>query len=213
MRLVLVVSLRTACVQDLAYGPYEGKATGETALVRALLGELAAGDVVVFDRHYCSYFRVALALRHGLDLVVRLHQRRSCDFRRGRLLGPGDHVVTWQRPERPTWMTAEEYATLPQTLAAREVFIKVEEPGFRTEALVVVTTLTDAAAYAKEEIGDLYRERRQVELAIRSLKAGLQMDYLRRKTPEHGGGGAVGPGAAPAQGVVEAARGRPAGPV
>jgi len=183
MRLVLVVSLLTACVQDLAYGRYEGKETGETALFRTLLGEMTAGDVVVFDRYYCSYFMVALALRRGLDLVVRLHQRRSCDFRRGRRLGPGDHVVEWQRPERPAWMTAEEYATMPQTLAVREVFVKVDQPGFRTESLVVVTTLTDADTYAKEDIGDLYRERWQVELDIRSLKVGLQMDYLRCKTP------------------------------
>jgi len=49
-------------------------------------------------------------------------------------------------------------------LAVREVFVKVDQPGFRTEALVVVTTLTDAASYAKEEIGDLYRERWQVEM-------------------------------------------------
>jgi DDE family transposase len=183
MRLVLVVSLATACVQDLAYGPYEGKETGEPALFRALLAEMVAGDVVVFDRYYCSYFMVALALRRGLDLVVRLHQRRACDFRRGRRLGPGDHVVLWRRPDRPEWMTAEEYATMPETLAVREVFVQVHEPGFRTGSLVVVTTLTDAAAYAKEAIGDIYRRRWQVELDIRALKVGLQMDYLRCKTP------------------------------
>jgi len=183
MRLVLVVSLVTACVQDLAYGPYEGKETGETALFRTLLAEMVAGDVVVCDRYYGSYFMVALALRHNLDVVVRLHQRRACDFRRGQRLGPGDHVVVWRRPERPEWMTAGEYATIPETLAIREVFVKVEQPGFRTAALVVVTTLTDAAVYAREDIGDLYRERWQVELDIRSLKVGLQMDYLRCKTP------------------------------
>jgi putative transposase len=183
LRLVLVVSLITACVHDLAYGPCEGKETGETALFRSLLAEMMAGDVVVFDRYYCSYFMVALARRHGLDLVVRLHQRRACDFRRGRRLGPGDHVVVWQRPERPEWMTAEEYATIPETLTVREVRVTVTQPGFRPEALVVVTTLLDAARYGKEDIGELYRERWQVELDIRSLKVGLQMEYLRCLTP------------------------------
>jgi len=183
LRLVLVVSLLTAAVQDLAYGPYEGKETGETALFRTLLAELAAGDVVVFDRYYCSYFMVVLLQRRGLDVVVRLHQRRSCDFRRGRRLGPGDHVVTWRRPARPDWMTAAEYAAMPETLEVREILVTVREAGFRTESLVVVTTLVDGAEYAKEEIGDLYRERWQVELDIRSLKVSLQMEYLRCKTP------------------------------
>jgi putative transposase len=183
LRLVLVVSLITACVQGLAYGPYEGKETGETALFRTLLGEVLAGDVLVFDRYFCSYFMVALARRQHVDVVVRLHQRRTCDFRRGQRLGKGDHIVVWERPPRPEWMTAEEYETIPETLTVREVFVRVAEPGFRVETLVVVTTLLDKKAFHKEEIGDLYRERWQVELDIRSLKVSLQMDHLRCRTP------------------------------
>ena len=183
MRLVLVASLLTACVQGLAYGPCAGKETGETALFRDLLADLVAGDVVVFDRYYGSYFMVALLQRHGLDVVVRLHQRRGCDFRRGRRLGRGDHVVQWRRPPRPRWLSPEEYATVPATLTVREVRVQVAEPGFRVESLVVVTTLTQAEGYAKEAIGDLYRRRWQVELDIRSLKVGLQMDPLRCQSP------------------------------
>jgi hypothetical protein len=183
VRLVLVASLITACMHDLAYGPCEGKETGETALFRSLLAELVAGDVLVMDRYYCSYFLMALALQRGLDVVARLHQRRGSDFRRGQRLGPGDHVVVWQRPERPEWMTPAEYAAIPKTLTVREVFVKVAEPGFRVESLVVVTTLLDEAAYRKEDIGDLYRERWQVELDIRALKVSLQMDRLRCLTP------------------------------
>ena len=178
LRLVVVLSLVTACVQDLAYGPYEGKETGEPALFRQLLGEMVAGDVVVFDRYYCSYFMVALVLAQGLDVVVRLHQGRSCDFRRGQRLGPDDHLVVWQRPQRPTWMTAEVYQTIPETLTVREVRVRVAEPGFRVATLVVVTTLTDADDYDKEDLSDLYRERWQVELDIRALKVSLQMEYF-----------------------------------
>lgn len=121
MRLVLMVSLATACVQDLAYGPYAGKETGETALFRTMLTSLIAGDVLVFDRYFCSYFMVALAQHHGVDVVMRLHQRRDHDFRRGKRLGPDDHVVVWQRPDRPEWMTPEEFENIPKTLTVREV--------------------------------------------------------------------------------------------
>jgi hypothetical protein len=61
--------------------------------------------------------------------------------------------------------------------------VTVAEPGFRVESLVVMTTLLDEEVYAKEELGDLYRERWQVELDIRSLKVSLQMDKLRCMTP------------------------------
>jgi hypothetical protein len=68
-------------------------------------------------------------------------------------------------------------------LTVREVRVRVAEPGFRVETLVVVTTLLDADDYPKEAIGDLYRDRWQVELDIRALKVSLQMEYLRCMTP------------------------------
>jgi putative transposase len=183
LRLVVVISLISACVQDLAYGPYSGKETGETALFRSLLREMLAGDVVVLDRYFGSYFMVAQTRGRGLDMAVRLHQRRSCDFRRGQRLGRDDHLVVWLRPARPEWMSEAEYETIPEAMTVREVRVRVAEPGFRVERLVVVTTLVDSDTYSREEIGDVYRQRWQVELDVRSLKAGLQMDHLRCQTP------------------------------
>jgi putative transposase len=183
LRWVVLVGLATAAVQGLAYGPYLGKETGETALFRQLLGQLAAGDVVVADRYYCSYFLVALLRALGVDVVFRLHQRRKYDFRSGRRLGPGDQVVRWRRPERPEWMTPEEYADIPETITVREVLVQVNEPGCRVRHLVIATTLLDAEAYTKAEIAELYHKRWCVELDLRTLKATLQMDTLRCLTP------------------------------
>jgi putative transposase len=183
IRWVVFVGLATAAVQGLAYGPYQGKETGETALFRQLLAQLAAGDVVVADRYYCSYFLVALLQALGVDVVLRLHQRRQYDFRRGRRLGPGDHVVVWQRPQRPAWMTREEYAAVPAALTVRELRVQVNEPGCRVRELILATTLLDAEEYSHEDIAELYQKRWQVELDIRTLKTTLQMDKLRCLTP------------------------------
>ena len=49
------------------------------------------------------------------DAVLRLHQRRHTDFRRGKRLGKRDHVVQWERPTRPTWMDDATYAGMPAT--------------------------------------------------------------------------------------------------
>jgi hypothetical protein len=51
-RAVAMVSLATACVMDLAIGPYKGKETGEPALLRSMLRSLAPGDIAVMDRYY-----------------------------------------------------------------------------------------------------------------------------------------------------------------
>ena len=183
IRMVVVIALVTATIQGMAFGPYQGKETGEPALFRQLLDDVPKGTVLLADRYFCSYFMVALALKRGIDVVFRLHQKRKVDFRRGERLGRNDHVVVWFKPARPKWMDAETYAAMPATLRVREVRTVIDQPGFRIKKLVVMTTLTDATEYASEELTDLYHERWHVELDIRSLKQYMGMDQLRCKTP------------------------------
>jgi putative transposase len=183
-RVVVLLSLATAMLQGMAMGPYTGKETGESALLRELFGRLRPGSIVLSDRYYCSYFMVALLMEMGIDVVMRQHQLRDTDFRRGRRLGSGDHVVTWIRPQRPDWMDQETYQRMPETLTVREVHVQVHQPGFRVESLVVVTTLTDADTYTKDDIGELYHQRWLVELDIRALKITLGIDVLRCRSPE-----------------------------
>ena len=76
----MVLSLATGGVCDAAIGPYEGKETGETALLRGLLEGFAENDVVVFDRYYCSYMMLALLRGQGVHVCTRQHQLRSTDF-------------------------------------------------------------------------------------------------------------------------------------
>lgn len=184
VRLVVLLSLATAMVLGLALAPYTGKETGETALLRQLFDRLDRGDVVLADRLYCSYFMICLLQERGVDVVSRLHQKRTADFRRGQRLGAGDHIVEWQRPDKPDWMDDATYDRMPATLRIREVEVAVTQPGFRVEVLVVVTTLTDARTYTRQDLAELYHKRWLVELDIRTIKCTLGMDVLRCKTPE-----------------------------
>jgi putative transposase len=179
-----VVSLATACVCDLAVGPYEGKQTGEPALLRELLNGFDEKDVVVFDRYYCSYMMLALLMRREAHVCARVHQRRLSDFRRGRRLGHDDHLITWARPKRPDWMSEAEYAGIPETQTLREVRFHVAVPGRRTQTLTVITTLTDSNGYSKQDIAALYGFRWNVELDIRTIKQTLRLDHVRCKTPD-----------------------------
>jgi len=183
-RACVVLSLATAAVCDLAVGPYEGKQTGETALLRQLLVTFQPDDVVVFDRYFCSFMMLALLSQRGIHVCARLHHCRRSDFRRGRRLGPGDHLITWTRPQRPPWMTPEQYGQMPETLTLREVQFTVNVPGCRVETLTVVTTLTDPTVYSRKDIADLYGFRWNAELDIRQIKQTLHLDHVRCKTPE-----------------------------
>ena len=182
-RACAVVSLATGCICDMAIGPYKGKETGETALLRSMLDSFDEGDVVVFDRYFCSFMMIALLAVRGVDVCVRLHQRRASDFRRGRRLGEGDHLITWTRPARPAWMSEELYAEIPETLTLREIRFDVVVPGRRTETLTVITTLTDAEVYSKEDIAELYGLRWNVELDLCQIKQTLNVDHVRCKSP------------------------------
>ena len=183
-RLVAVISLATGLVRDLALGPYKGKETGETALFRTLLEGFEPGEIVLGDRCFASYFMLAALLERVVDGLFRMHQRRKFDFRRGRRLGSEDHVVTWTKPVRPKWMDQETYDQIPEELRVRELRFKVQQPGFRVNELVLVTTMLDAEEYTKEELADLFIERWNIELDLRSIKDVLQMDVLRCMSPE-----------------------------
>jgi hypothetical protein len=184
VRLVVLFSLTVGTVLDAALGRYQGKQTGETALFHTLQHNLEAGDILLADRYYCTYWEIAVGQQRGADLVCRLHQRRPVDFRRGRRLGPEDHVVTWPKPVRPEWLDAATYAALPDTLTIREVRVRVAVAGFRTKVLVVATTLLDPAVMPPSDVALLYRCRWYAELDLRALKQTLQMDILRGQTPE-----------------------------
>lgn len=182
-RIVVLFSLAVGTVLEAAIGRYQGKHTGENSLLRTLHDAFQPGDVFLGDRCFSGWCDVVLLKRRGVDVVLRKHQGRATDFRTGRRLGPDDHLVVWQKPQRPDWMSPEEYDELPGELTLREVRVRVRQRGFRTREVIVVTTLLDPEQYPAREIAQLYRRRWQAELNLRSLKIVLQMDHLRCKTP------------------------------
>jgi hypothetical protein len=184
-RLLVVFSLAVGTVLEAAMGRYQGKQTSELALLRMVIDQFRPGDIVLADRFFCSYWVIAALKARGVDVVVRLHQRRAADFRCGDRLGRGDHVVLWRKPaERPDWMSREEYEAMPPWLAIREVRVPIKDPTKRVRKLVIATTLTEGRTYKAKELGGLFRQRWHAELDLRSLKTHMHMEMLRTKGPE-----------------------------
>ena len=182
-RACAVLSLATAAIHDIKIGPYQGKQTGENALLRDILDIFGKGDIAVFDRYFCSFMMLALLCMRGADFCARLHQLRNSDFRRGKRLGKDDHLITWTRPPRPDWMSAELYGQIPQTMTLREIRFRVVVPGRRTEVITVVTSLIDPKQYSAQDIAELYGFRWCAELDIRDIKQTLGLDHARCKSP------------------------------
>lgn len=182
-RMVVLMSLATAMVCGMAMGPYSGKETGELALMRQLVEHLDPHDILLTDRYFCSYFMIAMLLAMKVEFVSRLHHARNEDIYRVKRLSKHDYLVEWPRPPKPVWMEQETYDQMPESLTLRQINVKVNQPGFRVDSLVVLTTFTDPKKYSKHDIAELYHKRWLVELDIRAIKCSLGMDVLRGKTP------------------------------
>jgi hypothetical protein len=173
-RLVGVISLSHGAVLEVAMAAYQGKGTGEHALFRRLRDCFVAGDVMLADGYFCSYFLIAEMQKRGVDVLFAQHGGRITDFRRGERLGARDHRVSWKKPQRPEWMSLEDYRGHPDELTVREVKVGKK---------VLVTTLLNPRQTRKGELGQLFWQRWNVELDLRNIKSTLGMERFSCKTP------------------------------
>ena len=152
-------------------------------MLRKLWDLLRPGDVMLADRYMCAWHKIYLLKQRGIDSVTRLHHCRRVDFRRGKRLDKDDHIVQWSKP-RTRSIDLQTFKSLPEQLTIRETRVRVQQPGFRCQSMIVVSTLLDAEAVTASDLAGLYRARWNAELDLRSLKQTMQLDILRCKTPE-----------------------------
>ena len=200
--LVVRVHAGTGMLLDMIVGPL---VSHEMACAAQLHPKMRPGDVLVGDRGYCSYAHLALLLQQKMHAVLRLHQRIKTSFKAGRPCaldlpwskrrgvpnsrivrqhGRNDQVVSYfkRASMKPRWMSQAEFDALPEQIEVRELRYRIRRPGFRVRQVTLVTTLTDAQQYPTDELCDIYGERWQVEVDLRSLKISLGMDVLHCKT-------------------------------
>lgn len=185
-RVTSVLSLATGCILAAAIGPFAGKGTGETALLRQLLGFFRPGDVVVADRYFCGYWLVATLMKMGVDVCFRQVQGRHQKMHKLKRLGNCDHLMVWERPRKSAWMSQEFYDSLPESIVVRRVQYQAHSPGHKSSRYVVLTTLTQASGdqgVSYDELAELYSFRWHAELDVRSIKTFLNLHHVRCKSP------------------------------
>src|SRR5271166_963893 len=176
----------------------------DMAGIAGIVPLLAAGDILLADRGFCSFAHLGMLMCKGVHAVFRLHQKQIVDFTPGRAHArPGqkrapkgmprsrwvsacgllDQVVEYFKPvRRPEWLSEDEYKALPESIMVRELRYRIMAPGFRTREVTLVTTLLDAEAYPADELAELYGTRWRVEENLKSLKQTMKMDVLKCMT-------------------------------
>jgi hypothetical protein len=94
-------------------------------------------------------------------------------------------LVVWQKPfRRPTEHHPKLMAALPKQLTLRQIRLRVQIKSFRSQTILLVTTLLDPVTYPAEEIRQLYLQRWSVGLHFREIKTLLALDVLRCRSSE-----------------------------
>ena len=183
-RIGVISSLACGAVLDFGICAYAGKGTGEVSLLRRLWHVLQQGSVLLADSLMCNWRNIYELTERDVYIVTRLNKAlRKADFRKGKRLGKDDHIVQWPKPHiRDVGRKVQR--AMPRYITVREVRVRVEQSGFRSKEIIIVTTLLDPMEFSKQDLADLFRSRWNQELDLRSIKATMQMDFLRCKTPE-----------------------------
>jgi len=178
VKIVGVFSLITGAIHGFAKGNLH---THERILFHSLWDVIAAGfDMLIGDRGFCSFADMYFLKQTGVDSAFRLHQGRQVNWKKGKRLGKHDRLVEWAKPhKRPGWLTPLQFAALPDLWTVRIVKVQISSPGFRTQTLIVATTLLDPVQYSAADIAELYGLRWSVELFLRHNKTTMRMDVLR----------------------------------
>jgi hypothetical protein len=182
LKLAVLFSLASGVLLAVVMGNLHSH---DLRLLRQLWAGLKAGDILLGDRAYGDYVTLAGLPQQGVDVVARLHQARKVDFRRAKRLGHQDGVFVWRKGGMPsTILTPEQWAALPDEIQVRIVRFTAACRGFRSQRLLLVTTLLDAEKYPAAELIALYGRRWRLELCLRDVKTTLGLEQLRCKSPD-----------------------------
>lgn len=175
----------------LASGAILAQATGsllisELRLLMNLAPCLKPKDILLGDRHYGCFVVAAWLQSLEVDLIARLSTRlRHVDFRKAhRSLGSLDGLFIWKKPTRPSpLLTPEQWKALPQQLTVRILRTRLQQRGFRTREVTLITTLLDPQLYRAQEIFESHLKRWRIEMCFDDLKTTLGMEQLSCKSP------------------------------
>ena len=175
--------LSSGALLRAAHGPWK---TSEARLFALLRRTLRAGDILVADRGFWSFANLAFLPMRAVDFVVRGRYAGRIDWRKGRRLGKDDRLITMKRPadkDASRVMSERLWKSLPQTITVRQVRVPMTQPGFRTQSLLLITTLLDPVLWPVETLASLYTRRWRVELYFDDIKTTLQASAMRCLTP------------------------------
>lgn len=175
LRLVGLMALRSHLLASVAFGPYD---TGEGSYATELWSSVPDNSLTAVDRGFLAANVLVPLARDGVNRHWLTRAKKNTSWKVLQRLGPNDILVEM----KVSPFARKKDATLPTTWTARA--IKYQRKGFRTQTLL--TSLTDAERYPREEVTALYHERWELELGYDEIKTEMldREETLRSKSPD-----------------------------
>lgn len=172
-----IFCLESGAIINAQIAAYKGKGADEHSMLRTILDTFQKGDLIIGDALYSSYWLMAHLQINGVNGIFQQNGGRvkKTDFRTGKRIGKYDHIICYDRPQRPKWMSVEQYQSIPKTIQLRELRVKHK---------TIITTLMKATKHSKKVISDLYQSRWNIEVDFRNLKTTMGMAELSCKSPD-----------------------------
>lgn len=175
VRAVALMAVRSHVIAAMRFGPYS---TGEVSLARDLWADVPDNALLIADRNFVVAADLSRLEREGTNRHWLSRVRTGVKLKTIEKLGKGDELV--EIALSPS--TRRVNPGLPERWVARA--IRYQRKGFRPSRLL--TSLTDAREYPRDEVVDLYHERWEIELGYDEIKTHLlaREEAIRSRTPE-----------------------------
>jgi hypothetical protein len=180
LRMLVAHDLQTGLALRPALGPVHGpQAVSEQRLVETAMGRLPEGSVMVADANFGVFSVAYAAAQHGRPVVLRLTLVRARHLASGTLQDGLDRPIVWQ----PTREDRRSHPDLPADACVRGRLIARQVQPNNGAAAFLLCLFTTLSADPDESL-NLYGQRWNIEVDLRSLKSTLALEQLSCTTPE-----------------------------
>ena len=94
-----------------------------------MLDQLNPGDTLVADCFYCTYWLIAACKNKGVNIVMKNHDKRDDDPIGATQINQHERTTVWPKPQRPDWLSEEDYRALPEQIEIRRHRKLYRPPG------------------------------------------------------------------------------------
>ena len=178
LRLVAVLAARSHLICAVNFGPYQGKQTGEQALMKPLWDEVPDNSLIIVDKGFFDLgplylFQIKRENRHWL-----VPAKKNTRWKTIKKFADGDELVELNLSDD----ARKKYPGLPSSMRARAIFYQHgdHEPRW------LLTSLVNPDEYPAQEVIELYHERWEAEIGYDEIKTHMleRKEALRSKSPE-----------------------------